>query len=56
MKNLEMWIGILNLQGNPVPVQSDDDIETGGVYVIQQVMAVKVDYIIIMYIMVIVLL
>ena len=43
MKNLEMWVGILELndQGNYVPVAIEErrDIKTGGVYVIRQVLA-----------------
>ena len=41
MKNLEMWVGILELneQGSYVPVSIEErkDVKTGGVYVLRQV-------------------
>jgi len=41
MKNLEMWVGILELndQGSYVPVDIEErkDVRTGGVYVLRQV-------------------
>jgi len=42
MKNLEMWVDILELNdlGNYVPVAIEErrDVKTGGVYVIRQVL------------------
>ena len=42
MKNLEMWVSILELndQGNYVPVAIEEkrDVRTGGVYVLRQVL------------------
>ena len=41
MKNLQLWVGILELndQGSyvPVPVGEYKDVRTGGVYVLRQV-------------------
>ena len=41
MKNLEMWVGILELndQGSYVPVSVEErkDVKTGGVYILRQV-------------------
>ena len=43
MKNLEMWVGILELndQGSYVPVSIEErkDVKTGGVYVLRQVVS-----------------
>ena len=41
MKNLQLWVGILEIndQGSYVPVSIEEhkDVKTGGVYVLQQV-------------------
>ena len=41
MKNLEMWVGILELndQGSyvPAPIEERKDVKTGGVYMLRQV-------------------
>ena len=42
MKNLEMWVGILELtdQGYvPVSIEERKDVKTGGVYVLRQVVS-----------------
>ena len=39
-----MWVGILNGQ-DYVPVQSDDEIKTGGIYVLQQVKLITSYYV-----------
>ena len=43
MKNLDMWVGILELndQGSYVPVSIEErkDVKTGGVYVLRQVVS-----------------